>query len=297
MHANLAGLSSTTTGEMIVTYDQLGGTGIVRNKALAIPGHLNGPEGGPWASIEYVSIEPTRRGKGSSVGIHTQTTDELYYIVEGTGLLSTNGGCEMVLPGCLALAPRGTTHSMFNPSSDEPLSLLVVELHAGTIPMPPTVLNLLSHLRWTEAGSHVRVGQRQVPYLAAMLDLRAFFGQASRWGTLSLMRLPPGARMEEVLADQADHLLFLSGFISVAVTKSGGLAETLRERNEDVLIETRGEGHHSLLLPCGASYQITNRASGNYPATILCVTVPRLSVAHPPLSAQKEEQHHGANAS
>src|SRR5579883_16174 len=74
----LAGLSIASTAEAVETHDQLGGSGCVRNKALAIPGHLNGQEGGPWASVEYVSIDPIREGEISSVGQHTQTTDEIY---------------------------------------------------------------------------------------------------------------------------------------------------------------------------------------------------------------------------
>jgi len=275
MRANLAGLSSATTGDMIVTYDQLGGTGIVRNKALTIPGHINGSEGGPWASIEYVSIDPIHNGMCSSVGQHTQTTDELYYIVEGTGVLSANGVREKVTPGYLALAPRGTTHSIRNESSAEALSFLVVELHAlSAMSMPPVTLHFPSNLQRSETFAPVRIRQERIQCMAATLDLRDFFGPRSAWGKLSLVQLPPSTYIDAYADEQADQLLFLSGFVSLMVMKSGHTASQA-EKNEEISIDTSGEGYHSVFIPRGASCQIKNRASGNYPATILRLMVPR----------------------
>jgi len=120
----LTGLSIAETGSPIQTYDQLGGMGIVFNKALAIPAHL----GYPWNSVEYVVIPPVTDGQESSVGEHIQNTDELYYIHRGTGILTTNGTSSPVAPGFLAIAPRGTRHSVRNVSSHEELAFLVVEL-------------------------------------------------------------------------------------------------------------------------------------------------------------------------
>src|SRR5260370_684755 len=94
----LTGLSVADTGSPVQTYDQLGGTGIVFNKALAIPMHL----GYPWHSLEYVVISPITDGQESSVGEHLQRTDEIYYIHRGTGVLTTNGISCDVAPGFLA---------------------------------------------------------------------------------------------------------------------------------------------------------------------------------------------------
>src|SRR5437588_9326535 len=120
----LTGLSVADTGSPVQTYDQLGGTGVVFNKALAIPVHL----GYPWNSIEYVVIPPVTDGQESSVGEHLQHADEIYYIHRGTGILTTNGASCRVAPGFLAIAPRGTRHGIRNTSSREDLALLVVEL-------------------------------------------------------------------------------------------------------------------------------------------------------------------------
>ena len=120
----LTGLSVADTASPVQTYEQLGGTGTVFNKALAIPRHL----GYPWHSLEYVVISPVMDGQESSVGEHLQHTDEIYYIQRGTGVLTTNGISCDVAPGFLAIAPRGTLHGIRNTSSREELALLVVEL-------------------------------------------------------------------------------------------------------------------------------------------------------------------------
>src|SRR6202165_446222 len=121
---HLTGLSVADTESPVQTYEQLGGRGTVYNKALAIPMHL----GYPWHSLEYVVISPITDGQESSVGEHLQHTDEIYYIHSGTGVLTTNGTSCDVAPGFLAMAPRGTRHSIRNTSSQEELAFLVVEL-------------------------------------------------------------------------------------------------------------------------------------------------------------------------
>ncbi len=121
---HLTGLSIADTASPIQTYDQLGGTGTVYNKALAIPMHL----GRPWHSLEYVVISPITEGQESSVGEHLQHTDEMYYFHHGRGVLVTNGISCNVGPGFLSMVPRGTRHSIYNTSAQEELALLVIEL-------------------------------------------------------------------------------------------------------------------------------------------------------------------------
>lgn len=275
MRFNLTGLASTNTSDPIVTYDQLGGTGVVRNKALVIPAHLNNPSGySPWESIEFVSIDPICNGIRSAVGAHTQTTDELYYIVEGTGTLTVNGEPERVFPGCLALAPRGTTHSLVNDSPLDSLSFLVVELRAlSDESQRPVILPLASSLQHSNALS-VHVGKAHVPCPIAEVDLRPFFGRSSYWGKLSLMVFPPGARVTLDWERKADQLLFLQGFATVIVTKDRASETTMGQR-EEIRIETSGIGYHSVLIPAGALFRLENRASGHYPVTLLRLTVPR----------------------
>jgi hypothetical protein len=98
----LTGLSVADTDSPVQTYEQLGGTGTVFNKALAIPMHL----GYPWQSLEYVVISPVAGGQESSVGEHLQHTDEIYYIQRGMGVLTTNGISWALWPGTQAQPHR-----------------------------------------------------------------------------------------------------------------------------------------------------------------------------------------------
>src|SRR5260370_17748445 len=121
---HLTGLAVTDTGNPVQTYDQLGGTGIVFNKALAIPMHL----GSPWHSLEYVVISPVTEGQESSVGEHLQHTDEIYYIHRGTGVLTTNGISCDVGPGFLAIPPRGPWHGIRTTPARPELAFLALHL-------------------------------------------------------------------------------------------------------------------------------------------------------------------------
>src|SRR6266699_3792616 len=168
------GLSVADTGSPVHTYDQLGGRGIVYNKALAIPMHL----GRPWHSLEYVVITPVTDGQESSVGEHLQHTDEIYYIQRGTGVLTTNGiSCE-VGPGLLAIAPRGTRHSIRTTSSREELALLVVELvppQDGYISQPIGIPSLPALLEDSNAFHPASLGIREVRLRVATVDLSHYF--------------------------------------------------------------------------------------------------------------------------
>lgn len=272
MRYNLSGLSMASTADPIETHDQLGGSGIVRNKALAIPGHLNGQAvlQGPWASIEFVSLDP---GEDNAVGEHTQRTDEVYYIVEGRGTLTTNGVPELVEAGCLAIAPCGTTHTIRNGSSSTPLSFLVVELQAPhSLSHPaPSLLNLAARLVPGETMAPVRVGGKRVRPLVATVDLEELF--LGPWGTLSLVELPPGARVEEYCEPSADQLLLLGGFSSAVVMKCVPTRPT--EKREEIRVDASGEGYQCVIVPAGVPHRLENRASGTYPARLLCLNVLR----------------------
>src|SRR6266566_5555241 len=166
----LTGLSVADMSSPIQTYDQLGGRGMVSNKALAIPAHL----GYPWHSIEYVVISPVTEGQESSVGEHLQHTDEIYYIHRGTGILTTNGTSCEVAPGFLAIAPRGTRHGIRNTSSREDLALLVVELVPSQderIYRPTEITLLPSLLDDSDAFHAASVGTRNIRLRVAAVDL------------------------------------------------------------------------------------------------------------------------------
>ena len=214
---HLTGLSVADTGSPVQTYDQLGGTGIVFNKALAIPLHL----GSPWHSLEYVVISPVMDGQESSVGEHLQHTDEIYYIQRGTGVLTTNGiSCE-VGPGFLAIAPRGTRHGIRNTSSREELAFLVVELvprQEEYLSQPIGIPSLPALLADSDDFHPASLGIREVRLRVASVDLSHYF--SSPWGRLALVEMPPGGRVHPYTEEIRDENLFvLSGNASITVAE------------------------------------------------------------------------------
>ena len=251
----LTGLSVADTGSPIQTYDQLGGKGIVFNKALAIPLHL----GSPWHSLEYVVISPITEGQESSVGEHLQHTDEIYYIQRGTGVLTTNGiSCE-VGPGFLSIAPRGTRHGIRNTSSREELAFLVVELvppQDENISQPIGIPSLSALLEDSDAFHPASLGIREVHLRVATIDLSRY-GSAP-WGRLALVEIPPGGRVHPYAEEAHDENLFvLAGNASITVAEERFYS---------------WENGLNVLVPRGLPRAIVNRSSVE-PLVLLSVLV------------------------
>jgi mannose-6-phosphate isomerase-like protein (cupin superfamily) len=242
---HLTGLSVSDTDSPIQTYDQLGGSGTVYNKALAIPRHL----GYPWHSLEYVVISPVTEGLESSVGEHIQQSDEIYYIHRGTGVLTTNGSACAVAPGFLAIAPRGTRHSIRNTSSREELAFLVVELvpppHDASLCQSGAIPSLPPLLEDSDAFHPASLGRREIRLRVATVDLAR--ACSALWGRLALVEIPPGGRVHPYTEETHDENLFvLSGNATIAVAE-----------------ERFYTWEHGLnvLIPRGVSRAITNRSS------------------------------------
>lgn len=270
MRYNLTGLSISSTAGQIETYDQLGGQGRVWNKALAIPAHLN-QGGGPWASIEYVSIDPIREGVISSVGTHRQQTDEIYYLISGSGVLTTNGQELMISAGWLSFAPRGTVHSIRNTSPKESLTFLVVELQAQEAELLPVLMRLTALMEPTACIPPMRVAGKPICPRSVTIPLQEIF--SAPWGAFSVLELPPGARLEDYCDEHADQLLLFNGFTSAFVTTCSPTEP--EEKAEEIAVHGMGEGYQCLLVPPGVPCRLENRASGNYPASLIHLTVPR----------------------
>jgi mannose-6-phosphate isomerase-like protein (cupin superfamily) len=168
-----------------------------------------------------VVISPISEGQESSVGEHLQRTDEMYYIHRGTGVLVTNGISCDVGPGSLALAPRGTRHSICNTSAQEELALLVIELvPPGDGPMyqPAEISSLPALLADSDAFHPARVGTREARLRVASVDLSHYF--SAPWGRLALVEIPPGGRVHPYTEEAHDENLFiLAGNATVAVAE------------------------------------------------------------------------------
>ncbi len=75
------------------------------------------------AFVDYVEMPP-----GTSVGVHRHGEDEeIYFIVEGRGTMTTNGERYSVASGDLIVNLRGWTHGLEN-DSDSVLRMLVWEV-------------------------------------------------------------------------------------------------------------------------------------------------------------------------
>lgn len=263
---DLTGLSITDTGNPITTYDQIHGSGIVRNVVLAVPSHLNSSSpvvgDAPWNSLEHVEVPPgsPESGTVASVGLHEQSTDEIYYIYQGKGRLNTHGVSEIVSAGSLVIAPKGTRHSVENPFSDTPLAFLVIELHAGPddVVHRPCVITSLPAKR--KSGFQATHAGQPIELRVAQIDLAGYF--SAPWGALSVVEVPPGARLDEyTLPTEDENLFIVSGFATIFVT--------------DVQIDHPDtEGHRNVVVPWGVPHRVVNNSSRDH-LTVLSVRVRR----------------------
>ncbi|MEU8539769.1 cupin domain-containing protein [Streptomyces sp. NPDC048717] len=98
-----------------------GTTGLTRWKALASGADLRGG----WEAVEWASVPP---GGVSGEHLHTRT-EEVYFILSGTGEIYLNGEGHPVAPGTLILTGLGTVHGLRN-TGDSDLDWLVIEMRS-----------------------------------------------------------------------------------------------------------------------------------------------------------------------
>ena|SRR5579884_3125722 len=254
--APLAGVTVARIGNPFWTPQQLDGEGNVYNQVLAVTSHI----GGALNSLEFVNIPPAENGVASSVGEHEQGTDEIYFVVEGTGILTTNGIPHKVSPGFLAIAPRGTKHSICNLSMQDWLRFLVMELKTPdelVTHQPAHIEGLLSAMQESDAFHPAEVGQQSIPLEVASVDLSGYF--ASPFGLLRVVRIPVGARVGPYQEpDHDENLLSVEGFAQVRL-------------GADLCI-TSGHERLNVFVPREVTRMIVNPSSKD-PLTILSLLV------------------------
>lgn len=251
------------TRSAIQTRQQLGGQGCISNKVLAVTGHLNGKDdpGGPWNSLEYVTLAPARYGKKTMVGEHTQSTDETYLITRGTGTLTTNKQKEAVAEGDLVIAPKGTTHSIANDAPEDPLEFLVVELKTPSplLCTPQVLKNIWA--RCSEEETFHRSRESTARMQVAQIELAPYFSSPA-WGKLTLLTIPPGGGIQQYRVPDADELIFVGnvreGFATLIV--EGG--EQFNSRTEVGGWKSPPPlgGGLSAVIPAGMAHSISNRS-------------------------------------
>ena len=92
-----------------------GGNGITKNRMFA---------------DENVKIMRVVLEKGSSIGIHTHTTNsEIIYIIDGIARCSIDGKEEILKKGECHYCPKGSTHAVLNEHAENLVMFCVVPEH------------------------------------------------------------------------------------------------------------------------------------------------------------------------
>ena len=65
---------------------------------------------------------------GSGIGLHTQTEDEIYYVLSGRGTMTLDGKTVDITPGTAVLTRTGSSHSLKQVGSDDLVILINYEV-------------------------------------------------------------------------------------------------------------------------------------------------------------------------
>jgi mannose-6-phosphate isomerase-like protein (cupin superfamily) len=188
---------------------------------------------GPWEAVEWSWLPP---GGVSGEHLHTRT-EEVYFIVSGSGEMTINGLKHQVRAGDVIVTSLGTRHSLRNPGP-QALSWLVIEV---TGPVKPA--------DYFDQGHPERQEDRSNPTIVNLrefgeVDVHKFLTGPLR--RARLMRLPSG-ESETLVADTQEYALFTVDGTGSAVTGSTtvplrhGVAVTL-PLGGSVTIEAGPEG-------------------------------------------------------
>ena len=98
-------------------------------QARTVPG-MNGGTGEMTAKMymsENGKIIPCTIHKGGSIGLHTQnTSDDINYVISGTGKAICNGVEEELVAGVCHVCPKGSEHSIINTGDDDLVLITIV---------------------------------------------------------------------------------------------------------------------------------------------------------------------------
>lgn len=98
-------------------------------KEITIPG-MNGGTGEMSARMYMGTngkIIPSRLHAGASIGMHKhETSDDINYILSGTGKAICDGEEEILTAGTCHICKKGSAHSIMNTGNDDLIMLTVV---------------------------------------------------------------------------------------------------------------------------------------------------------------------------
>ena len=70
---------------------------------------------------------------GSGIGLHTQTEDEIYYVLGGRGTMTLDGKSVDITPGTAVLTRTGSSHSLKQVGSEDLVILINYEVEPKTV--------------------------------------------------------------------------------------------------------------------------------------------------------------------
>lgn len=98
-------------------------------KEITVPGMNNGT--GQMTAKMFMDnggkIIPCKIHKGGSIGIHKhETSDDINYVLSGTGKAVCNGEEEPLTAGCCHICKKGSEHIIVNTGDDDLVLLTIV---------------------------------------------------------------------------------------------------------------------------------------------------------------------------
>jgi mannose-6-phosphate isomerase-like protein (cupin superfamily) len=125
LHA-IASQPKGAPGGYIVEHD----AGVAKNE----PGTHNG--GGETIGYSFFAKVPNLKlifrkralHPGSGIGLHTQTEDEIYYVLSGRGTMTLDGTSVDITPGTAVLTRTGSSHSLKQVGSEDLVILINYEV-------------------------------------------------------------------------------------------------------------------------------------------------------------------------
>jgi mannose-6-phosphate isomerase-like protein (cupin superfamily) len=177
------------------TASLIGGAGTCLWKQLVNGMHLTGD----WNCIEYLVVPA-----GASIGEHTHLrTEEIYYILSGTAVMSINGERVEVSAGDLITNPIGGRHGIANEAGED-MEFLVVEVFPGEDSSGyfPERIPVREELT---PGSPFNDGNSAAAF--AKLDLSGHF--SGDWADFVVTRIEPSGQLGPFIRDDRDQVLFV----------------------------------------------------------------------------------------
>ena len=190
----------TTLDEPSLVYEMHGGEKIAQWKCLAGRNNLFGP----WEAVECSWLPP---GGASGEHLHSRT-EQVAYIVSGSGVMTIDGKDQPDTAGDLITTCLGTRHGIRNVGSSDLVWLVIEVSGPGMTPAAPPTPD--------REGQDVRA---EVIKLREVGDVDAREYLAGPLRRARLVRLSP-AETETLVADDQEHVLFTLSGTGNAVTRS-----------------------------------------------------------------------------